>query len=210
MLRESGVEHRRLQHALPRYDAMRTELALGQFADLASDVRDLPSMAVVLEVARRKSGNYTVRRPLEIGAAMSGCSDRTLSGLGRFGTAIGEAFQLRDDLLGVFGSEATTGKPSGRDLVERKATSVVIAAHQLADAPTRRQLTDLMNDGELDGTAIDRWRTLIVTTGAVQWIEDLISDRVTSARDALDELPLDESVRAALATMAALCTERSE
>jgi len=151
-----------------------------------------------------------VRRPLEIGAAMSGCSDRTLSGLGRFGTAVGEAFQLRDDLLGVFGSEATTGKPSGRDLVERKATSVVIAAHQLADAPTRRQLTDLMNDGELDGTAIDRWRTLIVTTGAVQWIEDLISDRVTSARDALDELPLDESVRAALATMAALCTERSE
>jgi len=210
MLRESGVEHRWLQQALPRYDAMRTELALGQFADLASDVRDLPSMAAVLEVARRKSGNYTVRRPLEIGAAMSGCSDRTLSGLGRYGTAVGEAFQLRDDLLGVFGSEAATGKPSGRDLVDRKATSVVIAAHQLADAPTRRQLTDLMNDGNLDHTAIDRWRTLIVTTGAVQWIEDLISDRVESARDELDELRLDESVRAALANMAAVCTERTE
>jgi geranylgeranyl diphosphate synthase type I len=210
MLRESGVEHRRLQQALPRYDAMRTELALGQFADLASDVRDLPSMAVVLEVARRKSGNYTVRRPLEIGAAMSDCSDRTLSGLGRYGTAVGEAFQLRDDLLGVFGSEAVTGKPSGRDLVERKATSVVTVAHQLADAPTRRQLTDLMNDGELDDTAIDRWRTLIVTTGAVQWIEDLIGDRVASARDALDDLRLDESVRAALATMADICTERTE
>ncbi|MBV8182876.1 MAG: polyprenyl synthetase family protein [Mycobacterium sp.] len=210
MLRESGIEHRRLQQALPRYDAMRTELALGQFADLASDVRDLPSMAVVLEVARRKSGNYTVRRPLEIGAAMSGCNDRTLSGLGRYGTAIGEAFQLRDDLLGVFGSEAVTGKPSGRDLVERKATSVVIAAHRLADAPTRRQLTDLMNNAELDDTAIDRWRTLIVTTGAVQWIEDLISDRVASARDGLDELRLDESICAALANMAAICTERTE
>lgn len=210
MLRESGVEHRRLQLALPRYDAMRTELALGQFGDLASDVRDLPSMAVVLEVARRKSGNYTVRRPLEIGAAMSGCGDRTLSGLGRYGTAIGEAFQLRDDLLGVFGSEPVTGKPSGQDLIERKATSVVIAAHQLADAPTRRQLTALMNAGELDDTAVDRWRTLIVTTGAVQWIEDLISDRVTSAREALDEIRLDESVRAALTNMAAVCTERSE
>jgi geranylgeranyl diphosphate synthase, type I len=210
MLRESGVEYRRLQQALPRYDAMRTELALGQFADLASDVRDLPSMAVVLEVARRKSGNYTVRRPLEIGAAMSGCTDRTLSGLGRYGKAIGEAFQLRDDLLGVFGSEAVTGKPSGRDLVERKATSVVIAAHQLADAPTRRQLTELMHNGELDDTAIDRWRTLIVTTGAVQWIEDLISDRVASAHDELDELRLEESVRAALANMAAVCTERTE
>jgi geranylgeranyl diphosphate synthase type I len=210
MFRESGVEYRRLQQVLPRYDAMRTELALGQFADLASDVRDLPSMAMVLEVARRKSGNYTVRRPLEIGAAMSGCSDRTLSGLGRYGTAIGEAFQLRDDLLGVFGSEAVTGKPIGQDLVERKATSVVIAAHQLADAPTRRQLTELMNNGELDDTAIDRWRTLIVTTGAVQWIEDLISDRVASARDELDELRLDEPVRAALTNMATVCTERTE
>jgi geranylgeranyl diphosphate synthase type I len=210
MLRESGVEQRRLQLALPRYDAMRTELALGQFADLASDVRDLPSMAAVLDVARRKSGNYTVRWPLEIGAAMSGCSERTLTGLGHYGTAIGEAFQLRDDVLGVFGSEATTGKPSGGDLMERKATSVVMAAHQLADAPTRRQFAELMNISELDDTAIDRWRTLIVATGAVQWIEDMISDRVASARDALDELALDHSVRAALANMAAVCTERAD
>src|ERR1700730_17362452 len=188
MLRESGVDHRRLQQAWPRYDAMRTELALGQFADLASDIRDLPSMDTVLEVARRKSGNYTVRRPLEIGAAMSGCSDRTVSGLGRYGEAVGEAFQLRDDLLGVFGAETATGKPSGQDLIERKATSVVIAAHDLADPPTRRQLTELMNGGNLDDIAIDRWRTLIVTTGAGQWIEDTISDRGASAGDDPDEL----------------------
>jgi geranylgeranyl diphosphate synthase, type I len=210
MLRESGVEQRRLQQAWPRYDAMRTELALGQFADLASDVRDLPPMAVVLEVARRKSGNYTVRRPLEMGAAMSGCSDRTVSGLGRYGDAVGEAFQLRDDLLGVFGAEAVTGKPNGQDLIERKATSVVVAAHHLADPATRRQLIDLMNAGDLDDSAIDRWRTLIVRTGAVQWIEDTISDRVASARETLDELRIDEPVRAALANMAAVCTERAE
>jgi geranylgeranyl diphosphate synthase type I len=210
MLRESGVEYRCLQQAWPRYDAMRTELALGQFADLASDVRDLPSMTVVLDVARRKSGNYTVRRPLEIGAAMSGCSDRTLAALGRYGEAVGQAFQLRDDLLGAFGTQAVTGKPSGQDLIERKATSLVVAAHQLADAPTRRQLTELMNGGELDDSAIDRWRTLIVTTGAVQWIEDTISDQVASARNELDGLRIDEQVRTALANMAVVCTERAE
>jgi geranylgeranyl diphosphate synthase, type I len=210
MLRESGLEDRRLQVVLPRYDAMRTELALGQFADLASDVRDLPSMAAVLEVARRKSGNYTVRRPLEIGATMSGCSDRTLGGLGSYGTVIGEAFQLRDDLLGVFGSEAVTGKPSGGDLIERKATSLVIAAHELADAPTRRQFGELMNRTELDDSAIEHWRTLIVATGAVQWIEELINDRVASACEALDEVRVEESVRAALTNMAAVCTERTE
>ena len=210
MLRESGVDHRRLQQAWPRYDAMRTELALGQFADLASDIRDLPSMDTVLEVARRKSGNYTVRRPLEIGAAMSGCSDRTISGLGRYGEAVGEAFQLRDDLLGIFGAETVTGKPTGQDLIERKATSVVIAAHDLADPPTRRQLTELMNTGDLDDKAIERWRTLIVTTGAVQRIEDMISSRVSSALNELDDLRIGEPVRAGLANMAAVCTERTE
>ena len=210
MLRESGIDHRRLQQAWPRYDAMRTELALGQFADLASDIRDLPSMDTVLEIARRKSGNYTVRRPLEIGAAMSGCSDRTVSGLGRYGEAVGEAFQLRDDLLGVFGAETVTGKPSGQDLIERKATSVVIAAHDLADPPTRRQLTELMNTGDLDHNGLERWRTLIVTTGAVQRIEDMISSRVSSALNELDDLRIGEPVRAGLANMAAVCTERTE
>jgi geranylgeranyl diphosphate synthase type I len=210
MLRESGLDHRRLQQAWPRYDAMRTELAVGQFADLASDIRDLPSMDTVLEVARRKSGNYTVRRPLEIGAAMSGCSDRTVSGLGRYGEAVGEAFQLRDDLLGVFGAETVTGKPTGQDLIERKPTSVVITAHDLADPPTRRQLSELMNSGDLDDNAIERWRTLIVTTGAVQRIEDMISSRVSSALNELDDLRVGEPVRAGLANMAAVCTERSE
>ena len=210
MLRESGVEHRGLQRAWPRYDAMRTELAVGQFADLTIDVRDLPSMDMVLDVARRKSGNYTVRRPLEIGAAMSGCSDRTVASLGRYGEALGEAFQLRDDLLGVFGAASVTGKPDGQDLIERKATSVVIAAHQLADAPTRRQLTELMNTGDLDDGAVERWRTLIVTTGAVQWIEDTIGDRVSLALNELDQPRMGEPVRTALTNMATVCTERTE
>jgi geranylgeranyl diphosphate synthase type I len=210
MLRESGLDHRSLQRAWPRYDAMRVELAVGQFADLANDVRDLPSMDMVLEVARRKSGNYTVRRPLEIGAALSGCSERTISGLGRYGEAVGEAFQLRDDLLGIFGAETVTGKPDGQDLVEHKATSVVVAAHQLADNATRRQLTELMNTAELDRAAIDRWRALIVRTGAVGWIEDTISNRVGSARAELDQLRISEPVRAALANMATVCTERTE
>ncbi len=208
MLRESGVDPHRLQRAWPRYDAMRTELAVGQFADLVGDLRDLPSMEVVLDVARRKSGNYTVRRPLEIGAAMGGCDDRTLAGLSRYGAAVGEAFQLRDDILGVFGSEAVTGKPSGADLAERKATSVIVAAHHMADARTRRELTRLMNARDLDEVALDRWRRSIAKTGAVQWIERTISERTASACDALGDTAIDEPVRAALTNMAAVCTER--
>jgi geranylgeranyl diphosphate synthase, type I len=208
MLRDSGLEHDCLRRAWPRYDAMRTELAVGQFADIATDLGDLPTMESVLTVARTKSGNYTVRRPLEIGAAMAGCDERTLARLGEYGCAVGEAFQLRDDILGVFGSPALTGKPSGGDLIERKATSVVVAAHQLADTATRRQLRELMTSEQLDDTAIDRWRTLILTTGAVQWVEDRISERVEAARKALDD-NVDDSVAAALIEMAGVCTRRA-
>jgi geranylgeranyl diphosphate synthase, type I len=208
MLRDSGLGYDHLRRAWPRYDAMRTELAVGQFADIATDLRDLPTMDSVLAVARMKSGNYTVRRPLEIGAAMAGCDEGTLARLGEYGCAVGEAFQLRDDVLGVFGSPTVTGKPSGGDLIERKATSVVVAAHQLADATTRRQLHDLMTSTRLDDTAIEHWRTLILATGAVQFIEELITDRVDDARKALDD-NVDGGVAAALVEMAGVCTRRA-
>jgi geranylgeranyl diphosphate synthase, type I len=209
MLRDSGLRREQLERAWPRYDVMRTELAVGQFADLATDLRDLPSMESVLAVARMKSGNYTVRRPLEIGAAMAGCNDRVLGSLGQYGAALGEAFQLRDDVLGVFGSPTATGKPNGGDLVERKATGVVVAAYQLADAATRRQFSELIHRDRLDETDLEHWRSLILATGALEWIEELIDDRVARARNALDDGAFDDLVVAALIDMTAVCTRRA-
>jgi geranylgeranyl diphosphate synthase type I len=209
MLRESGIGAAALSRAWPRYDRMRTELAVGQFADLVNDAAGFPTLDEVLDVSRRKSGNYTVRRPLEIGAALASCGGLTLTLLGRYGAAVGEAFQLRDDLLGVFGSPSITGKPASGDLSEHKATSVVVAAHLLADAALRRQLSDLMSGRDLDETDVDRWRALIATTGAVDWIEEMIAERLTRALDWIHAGRMDEPVRTALAHMAVACTERT-
>jgi geranylgeranyl diphosphate synthase type I len=209
MLRDSCLDPGALSRAWPRYDAMRTELAVGQFADLVNDVGGLPTLDEVLGVARRKSGNYTVRRPLEIGAAMAGCGDRLLIRLGRYGDAVGEAFQMRDDLLGIFGSPAVTGKPVGSDLTEHKATSVVVAAHHMADPALRSQLTELMGTADLDEADVERWRSLITATGAEQQIEEMIADRLRRASEWIDESRLDDAVRSALLNMASACTERA-
>jgi geranylgeranyl diphosphate synthase, type I len=209
MLRESGLSAPALARAWPRYDAMRTELAVGQFADLVNDAGGRPTLEAVLDVARRKSGNYTVRRPLEIGGALAGCPEDTVTLLGRYGAAVGEAFQLRDDLLGIFGSPSVTGKPAGGDLSEHKATSVVMAAHQLADASARRQLDELMAQRELSDADIMRWRALIAGTGAVQWIEQLIDRKLGHALERVHASRLDATVRAALVEMAAVCTRRA-
>jgi len=209
MMRESGVSAVALDRVWPRYDAMRTELAIGQFADLINDASRFPTLDRVLAVSRRKSGNYTVRRPLEMGAAMAGCDESILAMLGGYGDAIGEAFQMRDDLLGIFGSPAVTGKPSGSDLLERKATTVVAAAYHLADRGRRRQLRELMRAEHLDADDINRWRELIAATGAVDWIEKLIDSRLTHALTLVDAADVRLDVRSALAEMATACTERT-
>ena len=207
MMRDSGVDQQALARAWPHYDAMRVELAVGQFADVLNDARALPTLDAVLDVARRKSGNYTVRRPLEIGAAMADRAD-ALDVLGSYGDMVGEAFQLRDDILGIFGTVGITGKPAGGDLAERKATSVVVAAYHLADGATRRQLAELMAAGALGDDDLDRWRTLIVATGAVEWIEDMIAERVGAAQDLLSHSGIDLPVQDALASMATACALR--
>jgi geranylgeranyl diphosphate synthase type I len=209
MLRESGIGEAALARGWQRYDAMRTELAVGQFADLVNHAAEFPKWERVLDVARRKSGNYTVRRPLEIGADMAGSPPGLLMLLGQYGKAVGEAFQLRDDVLGIFGSPEITGKPASSDLFEQKATSVVVAAYQLADVTLRSDLTRLMSASHLDDDDIRRWRELIVATGAVERIEQLIDARLTRALDLIDTRQLDPLIRTALADMATACTERA-
>jgi geranylgeranyl diphosphate synthase type I len=209
MLRTSGLDDVSLSRAWPRYDAMRTELAVGQFADLVNDANRFPTLENVLAVSRRKSGNYTVRRPLEIGADLAGCAPPILTMLGNYGEAVGEAFQLRDDLLGIFGSPDVTGKPACSDLIERKATSVVVAAHHLADATLRRQLSEMMSAAALDDDDIRRWKALIIATGAVEWIEQQIDARLARALDVLDTRTLSPALRMMLGDMAAACTERT-
>ena len=207
MMRESGVTADALSRAWPHYDAMRIELAVGQIADIANDAGALPTLEAVLDVARRKSGNYTVRRPLEIGAAMAGRED-LIEVLGAYGSAVGEAFQMRDDILGVFGAPSVTGKPAGGDLAERKATSVVVAAQRMGDAAVRRQFTALMTAEELGEADIVHWRNLIVATGAPAWIEELIAERVAAATELVHDNRIDEWAQSALADMAAACTQR--
>lgn len=206
MLRESGLAADALARALPLYDLMRTELAVGQFDDLVNDVGRLPTLDHVLDVARRKSGYYTVRRPLELGASLADCGQPVIDRLGEYGDAIGEAFQLRDDMLDVFGSPAVTGKPSGADLSVSKATSVVVAAHQLADAGTRRELETLMQSPEFDD--VTAWRTLIESTGAPGWIEQRIEERLAHAVDRIDTDQVPPAARDALLHMAVACTRR--
>ena len=209
MLRESGLSADALSRAWPVYDTLRGELAVGQLADLVYDARHLPPMEAVLEMSRRKSGNYTVRRPLELGAALAGCGQQVRDGLGRYGSLVGEAFQLRDDLLGVFGQPWVTGKPNGGDLREHKATSVVTLAAELAGPVAQAELTRLYGQDLLGEPELDRVRELIEGTGAVGRIEEMIDSRVRVACASLPGAGINGFALAALSDLAVRATSRA-
>ncbi|MFG1647687.1 polyprenyl synthetase family protein [Amycolatopsis sp. NPDC049252] len=208
MLRESGLPGTTLARGWPHYDAMRAELAAGQLADLVNDARTLPSWDAVLDVIRRKSGNYTVRRPLEFGAALAGCDARVLRTLGEYGGLVGEAFQFRDDLLGVFGDPDLTGKPVSQDLRDRKASSVVVLAVAMADAAQRQELQILLDEENLDDDAVAGLRATIAATGAPDQLEKLIDRRVRKAVELLDDAGVPARMLETLAVLAARCTDR--
>ncbi|MFD3747471.1 polyprenyl synthetase family protein [Nocardia sp. NPDC058633] len=209
MLRESGVAAAALDRAWPRYDSMRSELAVGQLADLTNDANRVPTVGAVMDIARRKSGNYTVRRPLELGAAMADCDETVMGVLGEYGEAIGEAFQLRDDLLGIFGDPSATGKPTGDDVRERKATTVIALADQLATPSERTRLRDLWKEASIDERGVALAQAVITDSGAAQCAEQMIDDRVAHARRVLDGVDLEPSVVDSLHRMALLCTHRT-
>jgi geranylgeranyl diphosphate synthase, type I len=209
LFRDSGLPSAVLARGWPRYDTLRGELAVGQFADLVNDARGDPTLDEVLDVTRRKSGNYTVRRPLELGAALAGAGEPVLAVLGQYGELVGEAFQLRDDVLGVFGQPDVTGKPSGGDLLEHKATSLVVLAVDLASPVQDAELSRLAQREELDAGDVDRWRQLIIDTGATVRIEQMISDRVTTACAALGHGGLSPFVRDTLTDLAVRFTDRA-
>ncbi|HEY5852771.1 MAG TPA: polyprenyl synthetase family protein [Aldersonia sp.] len=209
MLRDSGVGDAALTRVWPRYDDMRSELAVGQLADLTNDIRGYPSLTEVFDIAQRKSGNYTVRRPLELGAAMAGCTPPVVDILGDYGRLVGEAFQLRDDVLGVFGNPAVTGKPTGEDLRERKATTLIVLAQQLGGPKLRARLNRLWRNPIIDdAAAVAEGRAVITASGAHRRAEQMIADRVGAAERLLEDADLDDTVATRLRAMARLCTDR--
>jgi geranylgeranyl diphosphate synthase type I len=166
-------------------DLCKSEVASGQYLDVLAQTRPSVDVAAAMRVVRYKSAKYTVERPLHLGAALAGGSDALISALSDVALPLGEAFQLRDDVLGVFGDPAVTGKPAGDDLREGKRTVLVARAAELASPEDREALwRDL---GTTEG--VDELADLIRRTGALDAVEADIDRLERRADAALDALP---------------------
>jgi len=212
LLTGSGLTSQQLARARPVFDRMRTEVGAGQYLDVLAQARrsDPPGERAdrAHRVIRAKAARYSVERPLLLGARAYGADPDVLAGYSAYGLAIGEAFQLRDDVLGVFGDPESTGKPAGDDLREGKQTLLLTHAAMAANDTQARALEDLVGDPDLTPAGLVELRTVITETGALAGIETLISERVARAHAALEATPVPPDARAALEVLADAATAR--
>lgn len=194
MFHRCGLPEAALARGRVPFDRMRTHLMAGQYLDLfAQAVADDDPVAAerrARHLIQFKSARYSVVEPLLIGASSAGAPQPVLAGLERAGAALGEAFQLRDDLLGVFGDPATTGKPAGDDLREGKRTVLVARTLALAAPDDAALVRAGLGRADLDEHDVARLRSVITGCGAAAALERLIDDLAGLARAELAGLGL--------------------
>lgn len=207
LIRRCGLPWERVGPALEVFDLCRTEVITGQFLDVSVQARGRADVTTAMTVLRYKSAKYSIERPLHIGAALAGAGPEHLATLTSFGLPLGEAFQLRDDLLGVFGDPAATGKPAGDDLIEGKRTVLVALALDAAPAAEAAEL-DAALGSPLGPTEVDRLRNIIDRSGARDQVEAVIAELADRAVAALRRSGLDPRAGGVLTDLAAAATQR--
>lgn len=197
----------RLLAGMAAFVRLREEVMAGQALDVHAAATRATDVALALRVATLKSGRYSVTRPLQLGAVLAGADPVLLDTLDRVGEPLGRAFQLRDDVLGVFGDQATTGKSASGDLAEGKRTLLVAEAWDRLDDVGRARLADRLGAADLTGEQAADLRRRIEACGARAAVEVRIRQEVDAARDALPELP-PGAPRDTLDAMTAWFTDR--
>ena len=189
------------------WQELRLELNVGQYLDLVGTARRDRDRGAARRIARYKSGKYTIERPLHVGAALAGRLADLQEPLSAYGDPLGEAFQLRDDVLGAFGDPAVTGKPVGQDLREGKPTPLLAVASERA-TDGRRGPLDRVGDPALSDGDVATIQRVLVDTGALAEVEQLIDRLTAQAIEAIDAAEITPAARDELVDLARFVASR--
>ena len=211
MLNTSGIALESLLAVQKIHDEMRVELMAGQYLDVREAGEKTYSAERSLRIARYKSGKYTIERPLHIGAVIGqpASHSQLLDALSGYGLPLGEAFQLRDDMLGIFGDPEVTGKPAGDDLREGKRTVLIAMTLEDLDDSARAELLAHLGQPEISTEKIEDLRAIIRSSGAVEKVESLIEKLMNESLSAIEDPAIHPSSREFLTYIALSAVKRS-
>jgi geranylgeranyl diphosphate synthase type I len=210
MLLTSGLDEDALQRGKSVLDLMRSELMAGQYLDLLTQANRNGSVEKAKHVIKYKSAKYTIERPLHMGARLAGAPETTINALSNYGLPLGEAFQLRDDVLGVFGNPNVTGKPAGDDLREGKRTVLIELAISRAHPTQLKALETLLGDENLSQEGVEGLREILIETGSLADVENMIETSTQQAITNLERANLNQQATLILTDLAKAATARVE
>lgn len=192
------------------WNELRIELNVGQVLDILGSVRGVRDVAQAERICRYKSGKYTIERPLHLGAALAAPDrfDELAPVLSGYGLPLGDAFQMRDDVMGAFGEEDVTGKPVGGDLREGKPTPLLARAVAAAD-DAQRDVLRLVGSEALTDTDVERIQSVLVETGALADLESTIDRLTAEAIEAIQAASLDATATCELVALAEFVAARN-
>jgi len=200
-----------LSHLGPRgwqmWNELRVELNIGQYLDMLGSAQNERRPEKAARICRYKSGKYTIERPLHLGALLADEATPLLENYSAYGLPLGDAFQLRDDVLGAFGDSAVTGKPVGDDLREAKPTPLMALAMSRA-TQSQREVLSRVGVGVLSDTDVARVQQAIVDCGALAEMETTIERLTNEAIDAISAASIDAEVRTELVELARFVSDR--
>ena len=178
----------------------KNEVISGQYLDVLAQTQDRLTVEAALKVVHFKTAKYTIERPMHVGASLAGASDALLAQLSEVALPLGEAFQLRDALLGVYGDPATTGKPAGDDLREGKRTVLLAHATRLGDPELIYSLLGTEKGAQTLGALFREW-------GAVAAVEADIANLVNQTETAIARI--GEPAATVLSPLVAMTIQRN-
>jgi geranylgeranyl diphosphate synthase type I len=190
------------QEAIEVFTELRVELNVGQYLDISATARSDATLPMARKIAQFKSGKYTVERPLHLGAALAGRFDELATGLSAYGIPVGEAFQLRDDILGAFGDADVIGKPVGGDLREGKPTALLAVARQEANSSDAAFLDEHYGKADISESEVAELQRILTDTGARAHVESSIDHLTEAGLEAVESLALTDGAKQNLVGLA--------
>jgi len=156
----------------------------GQVLDVLSELRIITNKDIE-KIHRLKTATYTIESPLHIGALLAGAKQKHLKTLSNYAIPLGKAFQIKDDILGMFGEKEKVGKPVGSDIKEGKKNLLILKALESATPAQRQAIEEALGNQDLTKNQLNQVRAIVIKTGSLSYSQNLAKNLVKKAKSAI-------------------------
>lgn len=205
---DSGFNEKLVMKALSGLQSIISYTVIGEVKDFYIEYRSKATEKEVLEMYEYKTAKYTIEGPLHLGAILGGTSEKYLSAISKYSIPVGIAFQIQDDILGIFGDEKKLGKEVGSDIEEGKITILVVKAREKANREQKKILDEILGKKNLTVKEIESFRKVIRETGALEYAKELAFEYVKKGKKALNKIEMKKETKDFLLGMADYMIQR--